>query len=374
MDSEYKKFGLKVAEYVDGHFLYGVGGLSIGLIKLIQSKLAINKPPLDWNGERWQEHYYNESSILWITKNDKKLYLPQKIILGPWDGASEIFDTLDIFLETDNFIPEYKNEKCLQFYIKEGDFNGENARLIKLDRENKSLVFQGAKYFDWVSTNLSLDHDTSPLPTLRDCTSLNGRLHDLENSPLVNITGINGLIFTKDGYMVYQKRNGEVLVRPNQLCSGFSGTIDKIDIEHVIRGERPVLQKMDTAREAVEEVGIDRSNIKDIQFLGITRELIRGGTPELFYSIDLDLTRKEVLGLIPKDKEGSIQSVFFGMYAKSKNSRSTVGLNEQTLWQLLDSIERETKAPISIPFLTNLALWYWQWDEKKVGASDIALT
>ena len=364
-----KKFGIDIIKCLDDNLLCGTGKLSFSFVNLIKKIFINRKPPLDWDGKEWPNFYRNENSLLWIKKNNKKIYLPQKILIGPWE-AKEYFDKIHVKLKNQNFRPPYKNEKCLKFYIKEGDFNGENARLVSYDKNDKIMIFQGAYYFDWIMTNLALDFDRSPLPTLREETSISGKLQPLEDSPLANITGINGLLFSNDGYMIYQKRNTKVLVRPNQLCSGFSGTVDKIDIEHLVKLENPVLSKMDTAREAVEEIGIFRQHIKGIEFLGLTRELIRGGTPELFYAIDLNLSRDKILTLIPQHKEGFIFSVFFGPYAKSFNNSNNT-LHERTLWQLMDRIEDKTRAPISIPFLTNLALWYWQWGNDQVGKGSL---
>ncbi|MCF7966251.1 MAG: hypothetical protein K9L79_12020 [Methylobacter tundripaludum] len=369
MDNDYKKFGLKVFENLDSNFLYGTAGLSLSIAKLIKSKISIKKPPLDWDGKNWPTYYHNEKSLLWVMgRKNNKLYLPQSVLIGPWE-AKDLFDKIKVELYEPNFIPPYKNEQCLGFYKKDDDFNGENARLKNYDRDKNTLTFQGASYFDWIMTNLSLDYDRTPLPTLRQETSVGDKLQDLDNNPLTNITGINGLLFSNDGYMIYQKRNKKVLVRPNQLCSGFSGTIDKIDIRHLTQSSTPYLSNLDTLREAVEEIGIRRKDFKKIIFLGITRELIRGGTPEVFYAVDLDLDRKSILELIPQDKEGVIKSVNFGRYARSINDESASALSESTLWGLIEKVEKETNAPVSIPFLTNLALWYWHWENDKVGAN-----
>ena len=316
MDNDIKKFGLELIRYFDRLFLKGTGGLAFNFIELLKSKSNKKEPPLDWDGKNWPNFYHNEKELLWIidSKNNR-VYLPQSIVISPWE-AKELFNEIRVELHESNFKPPYKNEQCLKFYRKEGDFNGENARLKSYDKDKKILTFQGAQYFDWIMTNLSLDFPRPPFSTLREETSKGCKLQELDGNPLANITGINGLLFSNDGYMIYQKRNNNVLVRPNQLCSGFSGTVDKIDIEHLVKSRSPFLNNLDTAREAVEEIGINRKDIKQVIFLGITRELIRGGTPELFYAIDLCLNRKEIFELIPHEKEGMVKSVNFGMYAK----------------------------------------------------------
>jgi len=373
MDNELKNLGIDVFECADGIVTSGVLGLSIKFLKLVNNKIKGIQLPLDWDGKNWHIHYKNERKVLWIIKGEQRICLPQTIIIGPWDNSGDLFKQIKVELLSENFIPKNTNANCLKTYLKKGDFNGKNARLVSYNQEHKTLIFQGANYFDWITTNLSLDYDRSPLPTLRAESSNYGKLDKLNLSPLANITGINGLLFSNDGYMIYQKRNNTVLIRPNELCSGFSGTIDKIDISNLVASSSPLLSNMDTVREAVEEIGIDRDDhVNHIEFLGITRELIRGGTPEIFYAIDLNLPREEILKLIPKDTEGEIHSVELGVHATAKKRNSTQILAEATLWQVLEKIERETKAPISIPFLTNLSLWYWQWNKQKVGFGKIS--
>lgn len=363
MYTSYKEFGFEVLQYIDRQFLYEAGMWSVRTYQFIKSR---KKAPLDWNGATWPEYYSKQDDLFWISgKDGKKLYLPQSVVIGPSD-AHRFHNEIKVSLLDSDFTPPYKNDECLGYYLKKNSFNEVCARITDYDADKKELTFQGCHYFDWVATNLSMDFSRKPLETLREEGSANGVLQALDESPLGNITGINGLIFTNDGYMIYQKRNNRVLVRPGQLCSGFSGTVDKIDIENIIQLENPVLSHIDCTREAVEEIGIKRSHVTNIAFLGLTRELIRGGTPELFYSVDIGITKNEVMSLIPKDKEGVVKAVQFGKFARS-DMASTADLKKTTLWQLLDQIEKESKAPISIPMLTNLMLWYWGHEERNVG-------
>lgn len=361
----YKEFGLSLCSYVDRQFLFEAGSWTVKLYKLFKQKNGIK--PLDWQGKHWPQHYQNQTDLLWVLGRDsEKLYLPQSVLIAP-DLSPQLLNSLKIRLIDKDFLPPYKNQDGLKYYKKSNSYNELTARLASY--EDGELVFQGCGYFDWLETNLSADLDRSPLPTLREDACHDYALKQLNDTKLANISGINGLLFTNDGYMIYQKRSSDVLVRPGQLCSGFSGTIDKIDIENVCRSPSPVLADLDTVREAVEEVGIDRTQVNDITFLGLTRELIRAGTPEFFYSVKLNISRDEVLKLLPKDREGVIKDVEFGSFAENLNDNSG-SLSHETLWKLLDKIEKNSKAPVSIPFLTNLVLWYWSWNKQAVGVGE----
>jgi hypothetical protein len=265
----------------------------------------------------------------------------------------------------------------LEFYRRNADgtikkrfFNGLNARLVDWDVISSSLVFQGCFYHDYCGTNLSLD---VPLPegnSLREYSAVGGRLKPLRNSELANATGLNGLLFSNDGHLIIQKRADSVLVRPRELCSGFSGTVDKEDLIKVME-KGGFLENLDILREMVEELGVSNKEVIVRRFLGLTRELVRGGTPEMFYSIDVDLPADIIVSRISKDKEGAIIAISFDPYASSLLPPSdSLGLPQQ-FWSLIEQVQAKGNGPISVPLLTNLVLWYQSNYPTQVGASTI---
>jgi 8-oxo-dGTP pyrophosphatase MutT (NUDIX family) len=154
------------------------------------------------------------------------------------------------------------------------------------------------------------------------------------------------------------------------LCSGFSGTVDKIDINHAIAaGGR--LSHLDAPREMVEELGIQRREIRQRHFLGITRELIRGGAPEMFYAIDVDLSADEIVHRIPRDHEGIVKTVFLGPYARSIVAPADAARLPESFWRLVEAIQSSGSGPMSIPLLTNLILWYQRACPAQAGADRV---
>ena len=165
--------------------------------------------------------------------------------------------------------------------------------------------------------------------------------------------------------MIFQVRNDRVVIRPNQACSGFSGFVDKSDIENaMLRCTHPTLANVERVRELLEEVGIKLQELKGYSFLGITRELHRGGMPELFYAVDVDLSGREIMSRDHRDHEGVICAVDFGRFARRFPELSGY-LDENAglppLQGFLDKIETATGATVSVPMLTNLVLWYRIW-------------
>ena len=160
-------------------------------------------------------------------------------------------------------------------------------------------------------------------------------------------------------------------MRPNQACSAFSGFVDKVDIEHAVsQYAHPTLANVDRVRELWEEVGIRTQEIKGYTFLGITRELHRGGMPELFYAVDVELSKREILERYHRDDEGLVSAVDFGRFARRlPPDGQDVHQNAPPppLQGFVKKIEQATGAAISIPFLTNLVLWYRNWSPSSVG-------
>ncbi len=170
--------------------------------------------------------------------------------------------------------------------------------------------------------------------------------------------------------MIIQKRGYNVLIRPGELCSGFSGTIDKEDVEKaMLRGGK--LQNLDTLREMAEEVGIRASEVGTRRLLGITRELIRGGAPEMFYALDINLTADDILSRARRDKEGKRMKIFLGPYAMVRPDDYEVQNLPSFFWTLINTIHSEGDGLVSIPLLTNLALWYKSLCPDQVGLGSV---
>lgn len=371
----WKKLGLVFANWADSTFLYGVGKLGVDIYKTIFSMSEQKQSPLDWSCPV-HELYSEQDSVLWVIgPNGRQVFLPQVLLMYCHEDNDE--SSIRIELEPEDFCAPISIPEALEFYrggLNSDDqkffFNGENARLLDWKSETKTLVFQGCSYFDYLQTNLALDISLPVIGSLRRFTSVNKRLEPLSTSKLANSTGLNGLIFSNDGYMIIQKRNERVLIRPGEVCSGFSGTIDKIDIVNAVRSGGH-LADLDVLREMVEELGIQRKEVVQRRFLGITRELIRGGAPELFYALDIGLPEKEIRSRIPKDKEGKVKSIFLGFFASAKPTEMASKNLPQYFWHIIENVRDRSEGPISIPLLTNLVLWYMSFCPNQTGVGTI---
>ena len=330
---------------------------------------------LDWDGEML--HHYPTENILWWRPglDGERVFVPQAVLAF---GEPDLCDSqINISYQREPRVFADLVTEALGYYEKRSDpfFNGELAGLRVWDPSSPKLQFQLVRFFDFVQTNLAVDYPRQPLPTLRERSILSGRLRSFESSPLANATGINGLSFSNDGFMIFQVRNKKVAMRKNEACSAFSGFVDAKDVADAMSGtSEPTLSRLDTLRELVEEIGIDRSDIVEQRFLGITRELHRGGMPELFYAIRIDLPKKDILRRHRRDNEGEKYAIEFGEFATpSPGAAADRSSEPPPLRQLIEKIERSKGARVSIPLMTNLVLWLKGWDTTRVGAGPIDL-
>jgi len=341
--------------------------LTDGIIPWIRSRLE--KTYLDWELEDWPHIYAgeNQSQILTITYRNESYRLPQVVI---FDNSIEGIPNSNISVskESTSFkIPKdikAKTEDAFCAYMKMLKWrrrtyhNDNNVRLIDLRASTGrvALTVQDVEYESYVRTNLVLDrkinHHES---TLRKLVHGNGNLEPMSESPLANNLGVNILIFTIDGQLIVQKRSNNVIVRPNEYCPSASGTVMSGDIPN----QGATLSEISLIREADEELGYRAASGGDIFLLGVTRELIRGGEPELFLVSKSDLSASEINSryLHARDRFESKNLHFFQFdrYAFDERLDSSDKISRFT--SLVDTFIDQFKDRMSIPLWTAIALW-----------------
>ena len=173
--------------------------------------------------------------------------------------------------------------------------NGANARpicLIKSDGELR-IDCETALYTTFLRTNVLLDVKRFTRQTLRERIHSDEKLPDLPDAKLANHLGIELLVLTADGSMLFQRRAQSVGFARGKLCAGSSGavTIDDFLPNHYLP-----LTQMRLFRESSEEINLRRKQIdsQSIIFLGLSRDLQRGGKPELLVCARSLLTKEKI--------------------------------------------------------------------------------
>lgn len=167
--------------------------------------------------------------------------------------------------------------------MKDCFFDSTTMRLNRLefDRRCLTLNIQKAHYFDYLATNYAMD----ACGPLRDVVHADRKLEPLETSVLSNHIGVSGLVFTSDGWLIVPVRASErVGIWHNMFVASISGATS---FDDDIRGGLPST----LIREGRDELRLENADFGSITFLGMTRELLRGGKPEAYFAAQLTIPR-----------------------------------------------------------------------------------
>jgi hypothetical protein len=346
---------------------------------------------MDFQLKNWVQIYsrhLSEKPIRLVTISYKKetYYLPQIIEI---DGTHKHLSKESIIIEK---IPVQKGKEET-FHLDpliesiNGDFRKTqlnyykilkrtkiyNGLLLRLEdiarKDGKYHLKVGAvSYYSNLLTNLCLDlRPQKDRKSLREQIHSEGELKPLAESILANPLGVNILIVTPAKEVILIRRSRNVAVRPLELCSSVSG--DFLDSD-APRQSSFTMKNLIETQEITRELGFGHKMINSdgMIFLGLTRELIRGGKPETFFIAPIDVTLKEI-----KDKVKEAESFF----------EQKAILDEQISdpWGDLDpnqyaNFKREIEGiidkhnKISLPLLCHLALWlkYREKVDLKKGA------
>ena len=352
-------------------YIIGLSGLPspITTIKEI-IKINVESSPanfVDWKLENWREIYHQElNDCAELPYKGNGLRLPQILIL---DNTKRKLPMSSIKLQYNGDVFGLNNairsltedsfEELLNYLRKKRRYSNEqNLRLVSIIEEEGGVLLkvQPVEYKYFVHTNLVLDAKSKKgKQTLREYLHFNGKLDDLEKTPLANHLGVNILLFTADGSLIMQERSKKVAFRIKELCSAASGAVSLNDVPTEI-----TLEKMSKLREAFEEIGISETDVPPDQifFLGITRELIRGGKPEMFLFGKTNLSEKQIKKKREdaRDKWESKKLIFFPFGQITDKDLSNT-MEKHKFLSKVDEFTDEYIDKSSVPLLTAVALW-----------------
>lgn len=238
-------------------------------------------------------------------------------------------------------------------------FDGELARLkaFSITSAEIKLFLQPVRYNAVCKTHMCLD---APIGDNND--TIRHRVHgdkglcSLEESRLGNALGVNTLLFTADGELVIQKRSRSVAVFGSLFGPPSSGDFEADDF-------RPAGESFRTIpffRESKEELHIHYNDInkESVKFLGITRELARGGKPEMFFMAMTNLNRKEVIKLRgnARDKWESSKLIFWPFGGNVFKDNLTDD-EKYTFRRAMEDLLNKYLDSMSLPLLSAISLW-----------------
>ena len=252
--------------------------------------------------------FYSKENPIEMTLAGNQFVLPVSLAWDPNGRSGPEDHRLTFFLSSEPF----RLEALLDSYVQPVKrraardkrlFDGVVVRLAALTNiEAKTVVsLCPASYFDALATNFAMDHQPQGRSeTLREL--LHGgvsSLGDFSDSGLVNHIGVVCMLETSDGMIVGQRRSAKVANRPKSLSASVSGAANFTDIRSYANGSGFQLSKLASAifREAAEELGVD---LKRLRCLGLVREFLRGGQPELYFYARSEESLEELNAMLPQ--------------------------------------------------------------------------
>jgi len=179
-------------------------------------------------------------------------------------------------------------------------FNGLTLRLTGIEKtDHCHFLFQFASYYDYLVTNGSHDSQLFNELTVRDILEPGPSLNPLEGALCANHLGLSALIISSDQYLLLQLRSKNVSTFARELAPSVSGAANY----STFSGEDDVLSFENWFfKEMSEELSdkITSQYFNAINCLGISRELIRLGKPELFFIATSSKTRSEINAILRK--------------------------------------------------------------------------
>ena len=362
---------IKEAAIRDGiNYIVGLSKIPVPLA-VVKELLRIRKeeaPPnfVDWELTDWPEIYHQEvGKCVKLPYKGEEHFLPQVLIFDNTRKKLNLsnihFYPMGTFFDLRNDIralTEDSFEKLLNYLREKRSYSNEqNLRLINIIEEQEKVILevQPVEYKYYVHTNLVLDVKSKEKDQpLRKYLHSGGKLEDLNKSSLADQLGINILLFTADGSLIMQKRSKRVAFRTGELCPAASGWVSLTDVPTTI-----TIEEMPKFREAFEEIGIVKSDISTDQifFLGITRELIRGGTVDMFFFAKTTLSEKQIVEKWEdaRDKWESEELTFFH-FGQAVNKNPSTAMEKHRFLSKIDEFIDDYIDQSSIPLLTSVAL------------------
>lgn len=347
-------------------------------MSILSSFLPIPKESIKWFYDRMKknpinqflkidneaiQHFYKNDSLnlLELQFNNEREYLPQHVVIDntidQLDVSRFVFKFNENVFELSEGIKDQAGEAFKTLTKSIGFTNGENLRLWKLEYHNGMYTFytQPVYYKTYLHTNMVMDYAKKGNQTLREQVHKDGKLDSFEESKLANHLGFNVLLFTPAGYLVLPLRSKKVSYAPSEFGASISGAVSANDVS-----DGKLIDKLSIIREGIEELGLKRTDIvhESISFLGLTRELIRGGKPELFFSMETTLTRDEIMSRWT-NAEDKWENKSLQFYDFSENVLQPFKEKNEfkEFQEQVNNMFNKLGSKMSLPFATNLALW-----------------
>ena len=251
--------------------------------------------------------FYRNETPLAIELLAKHYVLPMTLVTGPTENglSGVVCSRISEKYSIPEALIDYSAPVLKEIEADKNSHDGRVTRLASFD--NDKMVLQEASYYEGVATNFTMDHRPKERKeSLREFLHAEtGAFGDFESSSVVNHLGVVCMVETSDGKLVVQHRGRKVTNRAGTLSSSASGVLDWNDVAFREDGF-PIEELAGAAlRESFEELHVE---IEKVVFLGLVREFLRGGKPEIYFYARVDVPFKVLYSNWKKRAEDRYES------------------------------------------------------------------
>lgn len=203
-------------------------------------------------------------------------------------------------------LPWFIREKAVDLLIKSDlskSYNGATLRvnsIKKIGEQCLRFYFSYSCYYDYVVTNQSRDERLFRGLTVRSALEPGPFLNPLEASLPENHLGLSSLFVTTDGWTPLFLRSKRAADFAGSLSPSISGAAN---VDTFSDKELNLSFKNWFDHEMHEEVspGLNLDQFASIDLIGISRELIRLGKPEVFFIAQINISKQQFESLHLRD-------------------------------------------------------------------------
>ena len=212
--------------------------------------------------------------------------------------------------------------------------NSDTVRLNDFDynENSKDLALKTSRttYYHMLLTNRCMDYKFADGLSIREIYENGNEITPLEHSLLGNQIGINGLIVTRDNYILIERRTRKKITWKNKFAQSISLALKLKDLgiereplnndpetaqkkfKHII--EKTIKENFGLTPEDYAEFNMSEN------FLGIARDLLEGGKPNLYFYVRTNCTAAEL-----KEKiESNMKVIRFDNYKNEGENKKVI--------------------------------------------------
>lgn len=180
---------------------------------------------------------------------------------------------------------------------------------IKINNDVVELHTSRSYYYHMLLTNRCMDYQLDNGMSVRSIYEFADKISLLNESKLSNQIGINGMIITKDGYLLLEKRDRKKTTWKNKFAQPISLALKASDLK--LKNSDVMQSDLDYANEKLLNVikktikgnfGLTENDYYPLSleenFLGLARDLLEGGKPNLYFTVTLKHTAKELTEIL----------------------------------------------------------------------------